>query len=223
MICISIVEKDLEVALTALKKAQGVADWVEIRLDALEKPCIKPFIEHSALPLLFTFRDRTEGGLKETDLSERLLFLEEALEKGAQMVDIELRAGKKAFLRLKRKCTSGQRVLVSYHDFQATPPLSELRSVFEEMLELGAPMGKIVTTAHKREDNFIPLFLLYEAQKKGFSLISFAMGPIGKVSRALAPLLGAPFTYASLTGYAKAAPGQISAFELRKIWASLQA
>jgi 3-dehydroquinate dehydratase-1 len=83
-------------------------------------------------------------------------------------------------------------------------------------------MGKIVTTARTPEDNLTVLSLIPWAKKNlGLPLVAFAMGPLGKLSRVAAPLLGAPYTYAALPGREKAAPGQLDAVSLKEIFKSL--
>ncbi len=221
-ICISLVEKGLEAALEALSQAETLADLVEIRLDALESPAVRPFLERARLPLLFTFRDAAEGGLSEIALARRLEVLEEALVKGAELVDLELRSGKEAFSRLLHKARSPSQVLASFHDFSGTPSETALEEILDEILSLGVGLGKIVTTAQRPEDNLTVLGLIPKARKRGFPLVAFAMGPLGRLSRVAAPILGAPFTYACLPGHAQAAPGQINAQELRHLLEKLQ-
>ncbi len=221
-ICVSLVEKGLEPALKALVKAETMADLVEIRLDALDTPVVKPFLEQRRLPLLFTFRDATEGGLRQVALKERLKFLEEALKSGADLVDLELRAGKEAFARLLAQAKSPGQVLASFHDFSGTPSAETLEHVLDQMLALGVGLGKVVTMAQRPEDNLTVLSLIPKAQRRGLQLVAFAMGPLGRLSRLAAPVLGAPFTYASLPGYTQAAPGQMTATELRKMLTRLQ-
>ncbi|MCK4579972.1 MAG: type I 3-dehydroquinate dehydratase, partial [Dehalococcoidia bacterium] len=52
-------------------------------------------------------------------------------------------------------------------------------------------------------------------------VVSFAMGPVGLVSRVLCPLVGGYFTYASLEAGRESAPGQITARELRRVYQML--
>jgi 3-dehydroquinate dehydratase type I len=49
-------------------------------------------------------------------------------------------------------------------------------------------------------------------------LISFAMGPVGALSRVLSPLAGGYLTYASMDETGGSAPGQMSVEALRKIY-----
>ena len=222
MICVSIVEQEIEAALEALKEASRVAEMAEIRLDALKEPTVDPFLSSSEIPLLFTYRDPKEGGFSSTLLKERLFWLKEAAQKGAAWVDLELRAGKEAFSELQ-KVKADSRLLLSFHDFRGTPPLNELMNIVLEMKDSGADAGKVVTMVKKPEDNLTVLSLIPWAQKElGFPVIAFGMGEWGKISRVAAVFLGAPFVYASMPTGKKAAPGQLDALVLREILKYLQ-
>jgi 3-dehydroquinate dehydratase type I len=49
-------------------------------------------------------------------------------------------------------------------------------------------------------------------------IVSFAMGPLGMLSRVLSPLVGGEFTYASVEPDRESAPGQLAVVDLRKIY-----
>ncbi|OAG28434.1 type I 3-dehydroquinate dehydratase [Thermodesulfatator autotrophicus] len=222
MICISLVESNRDKAFEALSRAQTLADLIEIRLDAFVSPEIDFFLKRASKPLLFTYRAKAEGGLKESPLEERLDHLKKAAEKGAFAVDLELSAGHKAVGELKNSCQN-TRLLLSFHDFKGTPSLEELKEIIRQMKETGGDIGKIVTYAHKPEEALVPLSLIPWARKElSFPLIAFAMGEAGRFSRAVCLILGAPWTYAALPDAEKAAPGQLEADTLRFIFEKLK-
>ncbi len=70
----------------------------------------------------------------------------------------------------------------------------------------------MVTTARSLEDNLTVLRLISEFP--GVRLVSFAMGPLGVVSRVLCPLVGGDFTYASIEKGKESAQGQITVRDL---------
>jgi len=76
-----------------------------------------------------------------------------------------------------------------------------------------------VTTAHSPGDNVTMLELI--ARHRHLSMVSFAMGPLGMISRVLAPLTGARFVYASLAVGSEAAPGQLTVGDLRSMYETL--
>ncbi|AEH44242.1 3-dehydroquinate dehydratase, type I [Thermodesulfatator indicus DSM 15286] len=222
MICVSLVEKTRGEALQALARAESLADLIEIRLDALESPEIDLFLERANKSLLFTYRAREEGGLKESSLEERLNYLNQAAQKKAFAVDLELASGEQAISELKRACQK-TKLLLSFHNFQGTPAQEELKEIARQMKEAGADLGKIVTYAREPEEALIPLSLISWARKElSFPLIAFAMGEAGCFSRVVCLLLGSPWTYAALPLGEKAAPGQLRADTLRSIFEKLK-
>ena len=56
------------------------------------------------------------------------------------------------------------------------------------------------------------------ALERGQDIIAFSMGPTGKYSRVIAPLLGGYLTFAVLEAGQESAPGQLTVQELLSIW-----
>ena len=106
--------------------------------------------------------------------------------------------------------------LLSCHDLMKTPSLDEMREIVKRQREAGADICKIITTAQAFEDNLTVLKLIGESP--GVRLISFAMGPMGTLSRILCPLAGGELTYASIEKGKESAPGQITVNELTGIY-----
>jgi 3-dehydroquinate dehydratase-1 len=98
--------------------------------------------------------------------------------------------------------------------------MAVLKELVEKQLAAGADIGKVVTTARQFEDNLSTLQLIQEFPEE--RIVSFAMGPLGAVSRILCPLAGGEFIYASIETGGESAPGQLTAEELRKIYEMVQ-
>ena len=137
-----------------------------------------------------------------------------SLEYHPAMVDIELQAPDLPYCldALKGRAQA----IVSYHDFNGTPSLDELRYILVRMNDAGADICKLVTTARSFEDNAKILKLAHEFRER--SLICFAMGAEGRLSRVLSPLAGAWLAFASVEAGNESASGQITAAELRNIY-----
>ena len=67
------------------------------------------------------------------------------------------------------------------------------------------------------------LGLIPYARNKGQAIIALCMGEKGRVSRVMAPLLGAYLSYASLEKGAESAPGQLTIEEMNQIQHMLDA
>jgi len=198
-------------------------DMVEWRIDEflLRHPQERmPFFREklSACPrhsVVATNRPVRELGSFEGAENLRLRMIEEAAAAGAEWVDIEHDAATEGVPRFHE---TGARVLVSWHCPEGTPSGRDLRSRLEKMCKTGADAIKIATLARTNEDNLRVLELIPMARREfGVDLVAFCMGPAGKWSRVAALFLGSPWTYARMPGQAPAAPGQLSAEEIRTV------
>ncbi len=192
---------------------------VELRLDLLgytreEAERAVTLLAGRGVRVIATLRDKREGGEYSGPDEEKLTTLLGLLDNGAWLIDLEYR-----FPLLDRALQEArERVIVSYHDYRWTPAPEVLYSYAGDMIRRGAKVAKIVTMARRLADNWRLLGL--NAWRKG-RIVAFAMGEKGKLSRILAPLIGAPFTYASLGE--PVAPGQLVLRELLEAWRILGA
>lgn len=208
-ICASIVNSDLE----AIKRVESLVDLYEVRIDLIG-PEWKELAGHLSKPWIACNRKRDEGGIWQGREEERLAELLRALELGAGTIDIELSTENLAdfVTRIKERAEC----LISYHDTEKTPSMAVMKELVQKQLAAGADICKVVTTARKFEDNVSTLQLIREFPEE--RIISFAMGPLGSVSRLLCPLVGGEFIYASIEPGGEAASGQLTAGDLRKIY-----
>ena len=98
--------------------------------------------------------------------------------------------------------------LQSYHNYHETPDLDK---VLEQLKQKSAKLYKIATFANSSLDT---LRVLQLQKKEGSSLIAIAMGELGKPSRLLAPIFGAPIGYAATDASTTSAPGQYTLDEM---------
>lgn len=187
------------------------ADIFELRVDQFDDPTPDFVCEvcaeaaASGLPLLGTVRRSEEGGRACLDDARRLRLFE-TLVPLVDAIDIEFRAP----IRLEVTALArrhGRPVIVSYHDFERTPPDEELVAMIARAKEQGADIVKLAVTARSLADTDRALGLLRAHRAK--QLVVIAMGEHGATSRVFFPLFGSLLTY----GFARQAnaPGQISA------------
>ena len=120
---------------------------------------------------------------------------------------------------------SGTIFIRSYHDFDGTGSIEDLRSMVEKCRYHGADMVKLVTAANSQED-VDRVMSLYEWCRTEASngvealadggLVAFCMGEAGRESRLDALKYGAPYTYAAMNAQEAAAPGQWPTDEMKK-------
>lgn len=190
------------------------ADLVELRLDYLrEEANIKELVSSFGGPVILTVRRREEGGAFPLGEEERIKLIEKCIEAEPDIVDLELSMGAGSLQRLISLCRErGISVILSYHDFNGTPPWRALRGKVSAMFRLGCDVAKVVTMACSVSDN---LQLLGLASLHPRRVVSFCMGKLGILSRILCTFFGSPFTYASLD--APLAPGQIDVRTMKKL------
>jgi len=201
-ICASITRvEDLD---AALRVSTEVALY-EIRID-LVGPDWRLLAGNLPRPWIACNRSVEEGGKAPANAAERLEVLRDAIELGATYVDIEVATPDAGgwLASLNRKAV----VILSHHNFADTPDIEVLRDIAVKQRESGADICKVVTTCKRMDDNLTVLQLCREGV--GHGVVAFGMGELGAVSRVLAPLHGARFTYASLATGHESAPGQLT-------------
>jgi 3-dehydroquinate dehydratase type I len=208
-ICGVLINKDLEL----VRVSEGLVDLFEVRIDLIGDGW-QEVARQLRKPWVVCNRTVDEGGRWKGDEKGRTEELLKAVELGADMVDLELRTrnlGEIVGLIKKRtKC------LLSFHELNGTPTLGEMKGIVQRELEAGGDVCKVVTTARRFEDNLTVLQLITEFPD--VRVISFAMGPLGLVSRILCPVVGGDFVYASLEEGYESASGQITAGGLRRMY-----
>jgi 3-dehydroquinate dehydratase I len=223
LICVAVAAANGEGVLAAVTPVLDLVDMVEIRLDALTDPRIESYITALAKPVLVTNRPTWEGGAFRGSEEERLALLCRGLEAGARYVDIELLAAPDLRARVQQKAKKlGAQVIISNHDFQGTPSTEHLRTTLQQMINSGADIGKIVTTAASPEDALRILSLQEAAMAARFPLSAFAMGAHGAISRLATLHLGGFMTYAALSPEQATAPGQITIQNLHALLSLLE-
>jgi 3-dehydroquinate dehydratase type I len=210
MICASIAEKDVEVCLKAIEKVE----MAEVRIDLTEfndEEIRKVFSQRKKL--IATCRP---GKIKDR---ERSHILKIAIESGATYVDVEYEAPVEYKNDLIDFAHSHQcDVIISYHNYEKTPDLEELERIVQECYTQGADLAKIATHVNVNRDNS-KILSLYKAPGR---LVAIGMGDLGRISRIVAPFLGAEFTFASLNEAGATAPGQISYNKLNQFILEIQ-
>ncbi len=220
-IAVPVVEASTNRARGKYLRAARRGLWTELRLDYLDQPDLKRLFRTHPGPVIATNRLPSEGGRWTGSEAERRRLLEEALALGADFLDVELAAD--VYWRRELWQRRGQaKIILSWHDFSGTPETEELEGVWQEMLTQEADIIKMVALAQQPEDGLRLLSLIPRAKAAGKEIIAFGMGPAGKWSRVVAPLLGSFLTFAPFTKKGASAPGQLTVNEVKKLWKMLK-
>jgi 3-dehydroquinate dehydratase type I len=208
-LCASITDNDI----AAVKKIEPIVDLFEVRIDLIGDnwPDVARQLKK---PWIACNRMVEEGGKWEGNEARRIERLLQAVELGAKIVDIEYNAKNvENIVKLIKKRAD---VLLSFHDFKKTPSLDVLKQIVNKELKAGADICKVVTTAQTFEDNLAVMRLFTEFPDA--KMVAFAMGNQGFISRVMAPLIGAHFTYGAVHKGVESAPGQLPVSEMLAVY-----
>lgn len=223
-ICVSIFVEDVVTAAADGEAARAVgADLIEWRVDSVadDIALVERLVRDSPLPCIVTCRGREEGGEYGGDEPQRLALLEHVgLHARPRFLDVELAAFERsANLRQKVKLAIrhpeqlrelDSTLILSSHDFTGRP-VDLLRRVERMAGEPACGVIKVAWMARSVRDN-LEAFEILRARHK--PTIALCMGPMGLMSRVLAPKFGALLTFASLRPAGATAPGQPTVEEL---------
>ena len=159
------------------------------------------------LACLFTLRHPSHGGKFPGDEQQRVAINRQALDAGADIIDLEW--GSEAAEPLLAEHVP---LILSQHDFNAMLDETALAELTKRMLAAKPSAIKVVPTATSLADAARMLRWVEEADNDGVPRIGFAMGALGACSRILTLAFGAPITYASFGE--PVAPGQIAIDDL---------
>ena len=202
-------------ALDQMTAAEKFADIIELRLDLIASFDLKILLNAANKPVIVTARSKLDGGQFKGSEEKRVAVLHDALETGADYVDIEV-STQREYLQPFLESHDTSKIIISYHDFSHTP--EDLTPLYETMKALPGEIIKIVTYARNLSDNLKMFKLLERAKKENKKLIGLCMGDLGEISRVLSPLYGGFLTFGSLERGQESAPGQIPANDLKNIY-----
>jgi 3-dehydroquinate dehydratase/shikimate dehydrogenase len=218
-ICIALGLPDVPTLLAhARREAEAGETFLEFRLDYLDQPirgaeAIRGFLEQFPdVTVLATCRRHQNHGKFNGSIEEQFTVLEAALANGAQAVDIEIETAEVSHERV-HEFRGRAMVVVSYHNFEATPPLD---TIVNRVMRVPAEAFKIVTTARKPSDNVRVLAAARAFPKQ--KMIVLAMGELGFPSRVLSPVFGGLYSYAAPIYAEGTAAGQVCAGSLRHLY-----
>lgn len=226
---VSLTVPDISTATHLLPAIAVGSDAVEVRVDLLEDPNSRnviPGLEFLSLqiatlrsiislPLIFTLRTVGQGGRFPDDASDEALELyRAAVRMGMEYIDLEI-AFSDQVLQTITENKGFSKIIASHHDPKGL--LSWKNGSWIQFYNRALQYGdiiKLVGSASKMEDNFdLARFKTRMAVAHKTPMIAINMGNEGKLSRVLNGFM-TPVSHPALPF--KAAPGQLSAAEIRQ-------
>lgn len=224
-ICVPVVETTTEKIIQQIQELQN-CDLIELRIDFYENihdlkqvhELLLQVRQQTNLPLLLTYRSLKEGGHIQLTDQEYLSLVQTACQSGCvDIVDIELESGNMLVYQLVEIAHQNHvKVLMSYHDFEKTPAVLEMKERLEKMEIMGADICKIAVMPFSYKDVIQLLNTTMEmSQRLTRPLVTMSMGKIGKITRIVGELVGSSITFASVGQ--SSAPGQLTLEDMQTL------
>ena len=231
---VPITAKTREQAIAQAKviAANADADLAEFRIDLLNfasdrKQVIALGHELKQIlgtkPLIATIRTHNEGGqLTISDADYGKTYQAYLQQPFMDMLDVEMFRDQQ-IVKDTVKMAHAKKVLIvmSNHDFQKTPPESEIIKRLLKQDELGADILKIAVMPQNKQDVFTLMnATLKVSQQSKKPLLTMSMGKLGTISRIATANMGGSFSF-GMIGEASA-PGQIDVTQLKQFLKTVQ-
>jgi 3-dehydroquinate dehydratase/shikimate dehydrogenase len=222
-ICAVVAEPTASAMLRGLRQAQRESSTIELRLDYLatarERSRFLKRVKFNRRKfcVIATLRRRAAGGRFTGSIAAHRAALLAAAKAGCAWCDLEVESAERLtplalqimLLELRR---AGARVMISFHDFRATP--RDLRAVIRRLDRRGGDAIKIATQARSLNDSLRVL----AATKHRRNVVAVPMGEVGLPARILALRHGSALSYASNSQKSATAPGQLSVHAMRRTY-----
>jgi 3-dehydroquinate dehydratase-1 len=188
-------------------------DFLDIALEAGKVATLGPTIAEQlhGKPLIVTFRTKAEGGNKAIADQDYAVLYETLLKAHfADLIDVEMFRSEPVVRRLVAAAhEAGAFVVMSSHDFSATPPAAELVVRLRRQQELGADVLKLAMMPRDPGDVLELLRATWEMASRYAErpMMTMSMGGTGVVSRLAGEIFGSAMSF-GMIGRASA-PGQV--------------
>lgn len=228
LVCLPLVAEDRDRVLEqATLLCAMEPDLLEWRVDAYQqvadvRDCLSLLEELRGvigeLPLIFTCRIESEGGLQPISREIRLALLSGVMESGlVDLVDVEL-CNDEEFCHTVRTvaAANGVKLILSHHNFTLTPDADFICNTLEKAAKSGADIAKIAVMPKDYGDVLTLLTATNRARNGAVDIpmITISMGEEGMISRLAGGLFGSDITFG--LGTSSSAPGQLPVAELKK-------
>ncbi len=207
---------DKEFEETIDKAAEKKVDIIELRIDQFRDRNIDyildkvNYVKDKGLAALITVRSAREGGTPMSDYERERIF--KATAPLADILDIELTSDNLIKKVLKIAKENNCYGLVSYHDFEKTPPEEEIQKIIDKAHSYGADIVKYAFKVNDRED--VARIMCITDKNRDKNPVAIGMGELGRITRVAGFFFGSVITYTYIG--VSFAPGQIELDKLKE-------
>ena len=195
--------------INSLQTALPYIDAIEIRLDywrVLNLAKIRVLLKELPVPVIFTIRNKEQGGYYQGSERKRLKQIIELASLNPQYFDLEYNLSED-FINFFCTNYPDIKLIGSYHNFAETP--EDLDKILNLLQSKKFDVYKIVTYANSTLDTLRMLTFVKEKSKKS-NLVGICMGELGMPTRILGKIVGNTMNYTILHDSYSSAPGQVT-------------
>ena len=208
MIAITLSANSTNDVLKVFHTSVTTPDIIELRIDLMAECDLRRVLTECPCPVIVTNRPTREGGQFVGSERDRIRVLRDAIDLGADYVDIEESAA----------CLLGDRLssslIISHHDFSAMP---EDMNLLRRRIENHGPDAIKVAGMAIRPEDALQALDLYDSTSK--PTISIAMGEHGIASRVLGlRYSNCLLTYCAPDSGESVAPGQMTMTTMHDVY-----
>ena len=198
-VCESFFANNLSSALNAVERIKSLGE-LRFDLSNLHIDDIKTIKEKTEHKLIFTCR----GG--NISKEAHIKAYRTAIESNYDYIDIDLQHDGTLLPSLRSDLSqSSCQLMLSYHNYEKTPSLTELKEIIKKLASSHADLVKVATLTHRSED----VEKLILAQKSHQNTICLGMGEFATQSRIQSVLNDGDFTFVAFDLSKSTAKGQL--------------
>lgn len=214
--CLPIIKNTKEEVLITIRENSDY-DFFEVWLSYIEDfdtDFVWKISEEFNGKIIFLFRKQNlEKSDLEEDLKEKIIKL---LENSDNFLDLDIHDQKEE-LEFVKQNKSGNKLIVSYHNYKETPSLEELEKISEQMKDYKSEIHKVATFCKDKEDSIKLITLLLKLKEEGLKYIVLGMGKEGVVTRVFGAIFGNEMNFAPKSLDEKSAEGQLTRNQLENV------
>lgn len=213
-----------QAAVIAASPATDLAEWridyLDIATDGKALVTLGKRIARTldGKPMILTFRTQAEGGSKPISDADYAALYATLLRGGfTQLIDVEMfRDPERVAALVAQAHAAGVKVVMSSHDFHATPAREEIVARLLRQEAMGADVLKIAVMPRDAGDVLALLDATWQVrQRSSKPLLTMSMGGTGVVSRLAGETFGQALTFGMIG--TPSAPGQVEVEQLQQV------
>ncbi len=213
-----------QAAVIAASPATDLAEWridyLDIATDGKALVTLGKRIARTldGKPMILTFRTQAEGGSKPISDADYAALYATLLRGGfTQLIDVEMfRDPERVAALVAQAHAAGVKVVMSSHDFHATPAREEIVARLLRQEAMGADVLKIAVMPRDAGDVLALLDATWQVrQRSSKPLLTMSMGGTGVVSRLAGETFGQALTFGMIG--TPSAPGQVEVEKLQQV------